>query len=372
MKKFVVVLLLILSSFSGCQKEKELTLYNKSSLNAGFDTIFQLVGYAYSEEEFDEYFQTMVSEAYRYHQLYDKYHEYEGINNIYTINENAGIAPVKVEQEIIDLLLLSKEWTEKTDGIFDITFGAVLSIWHDYREEGKALNSEGKYGYIPSTGRLEEAAQYTGWDFIEIDEEKQTVYISDSRLSLDVGAVAKGYTVEKIAQLLEEAGFIYGNVNGGGNVRIINHKPDGTAWKVGVDIPDAAGEIEVFKLPQSNSVVTSGDYARYYIVEGDIRLQHIIDTRTLFPAQNARSVTIVYPDSGIADILSTVLTVLDYDEGVAFINQYNSTHPEQEVGALWIFMDAQNQHEGYSEIVSGQYVVYISDNLLVYSTLFGE
>jgi Membrane-associated lipoprotein involved in thiamine biosynthesis len=373
MKNLLVSAIVLLTILTGC-KPSNLQQYRMISFDSGFDTFFTLVGYTDSEEKFIEYFQLMEKEAYHYHQLFDKYHEYEGINNIYTINQMAGIAPVVVDKEIINLLLLSKQWSEETNGIFDITLGSVLSIWHDYREEGIQLNDMGLYGTIPPYEDLLVAYEYVGWQYIEIDEEKQTVYLTDARVSLDVGSVAKGYAVEMIALKLEEAGLKYASVSGGGNVRTINSKPDGSSWNISVRTPNSMvnESLALLSILTSYSVVTSGDYERYYIAEGDLLLHHIIDPRTLMPTKNARSVTVVYPDSGIADILSTVFAVYTYDEGVAFLNQYNAEHPDNPIGVLWVFTEPQNQYEGYREIQSQGFTLYISNSLIEIITIDGD
>ena len=365
--------IVLLTVLTGCNK-KSLEQYRMISFDSGFDTFFTLIGYASSEEEFIKYFQLMEKEAYHYHQLFDKYHEYEGINNIYTINQMAGIAPVVVDKEIINLLLLSKQWSEETNDIFDITLGAVLTIWHDYRDEGIQLNEMGLYGEIPPYEDLETAHAYVGWEYVEIDEINQTVYLTDAHVSLDVGSVAKGYAVEQIAIKLEEAGLKHASISGGGNVRTINSKPDHSSWNIAVRTPNSMinESLAILAIQSSYSVVTSGDYERYYIAEGDILLHHIIDPRTLMPTKNARSVTVVYPDSGVADILSTVFAVLTYDEGVAFLNQYNAEHPDNPIGVIWVFTEAQNQYEGYREIQSQGFTLYISNNLIEMVTINGD
>ena len=372
MKKIFVFCILLLT-ITGCKKET-LKQYRMISFESGFDTFFTLVGYANSQEEFTEYFELLEETALHYHRLFDKYHAYEGINNIYTINQNAGIQPVKVDVEIINLLLLAKNWYNITNGLFDITFGSVLNVWHSYRESGTDLNNMGEYGEIPPFSSLEEAAQFTGWDFVEIDIDAQTVYITDARVSFDVGAIAKGYAVEKIALVLEETGLQYASISGGGNVRTINYKPDYAPWNISVKQPDSIvnQSLDILAIPHSCSAVTSGDYERYYIIEGNILLHHIIDPRTLMPTQNARSVTIVYSDSGVADILSTVLMILDFEEGVAFVNQYNAEHPDEQIGVLWVFMESQGQQKGYREIQKDGFTLYITENILELSTLFGE
>lgn len=353
MKKILVILLLSLSIF-GCSNTKELTQYKETTINAGFDTIFTLVGYTESQEKFDEYFTIMSDNLYHYHELFDKYNDYDGINNIKTINDNAGVRPVEVDQVIIDMLLMAKEYYTLTNGYFDVTIGAVLEKWHYCRDQAD-ING---YGCVPTTEELQLADEHTGWDLVQIDTTNNTVYITDPLASLDVGGIAKGYAIELVAQLLESDGLTYGAINGGGNVRTINSKPDGTAFTVGITNPDNRGgdSIDILSFDQSYSFVTSGDYERYYIDEYGNRYHHIIDPYTLYPSVSARSVTIIYPNSAVADILSTACFVMDYQTALDFINSLN----DDKLGVVWLY-DIDNHPDGiegtevssYFEITTG-------------------
>jgi len=127
----MILVLVMLCSVTGCANGKE-TRYEASFLEL-FDTVTKIVGYAKNEEEFTEYTQLIYDELKVYHELYDIYHDYDGINNIKTINDNAGIKPVKVDQKIIDLIKFSKETYKLTGGKTNVALGSVLTMWHDYR-----------------------------------------------------------------------------------------------------------------------------------------------------------------------------------------------------------------------------------------------
>ncbi len=203
MKKKIISIITLLLLLSGCKSNK-LTLYRDVSFDVGFNTPFTLMLYTKDQQEFDEYFEIMKDEVRYMNSLFDIYNDYEGVNNIKTINDNANIKPVKVDPLIIDLLILSKQLSSETDYLFDPTMGAVLKIWHDAREAGMALNRENKYGKSPEYEILVSASEYVGWKYIEIDEANQTVFINNENAALDVGAIAKGYAVERVAQILEE------------------------------------------------------------------------------------------------------------------------------------------------------------------------
>src|SRR5690554_6372006 len=169
-----------------------------------FDTLTTIVGYADSEAEFTEHSQLIYDNLKQYHQLYDIYNDYEGINNIKTINDNAGIKPVKVDREIIDLVVFAKEWYERTDGKVNIAMGAVLKIWHEYRQEGLDHPERAK---VPPMEKLKEAARHTDINKVIVDQEEGTIFLADKDMSLDVGAVAKGFAAEITAREAVEQGL---------------------------------------------------------------------------------------------------------------------------------------------------------------------
>ena len=167
---------------------KDLEKYEASFFDV-FDTQTQIIGYASSKEQFSEQMSLIKDKFQYYNDLYDIYHDYEGMNNIKTINDNAGIQPVKVDEEIIELLKLGITMDEKTDGNMNIAMGSVLSIWHDYREAG---SEDPDSAELPPMDELERAAEHTDIHNIVIDEEASTVYLTDPDMSLDVGSIGKG------------------------------------------------------------------------------------------------------------------------------------------------------------------------------------
>ena len=254
---------------------KDLEKYEASFFDV-FDTQTQIIGYASSKEQFSEQMSLIKDKFQYYNDLYDIYHDYEGMNNIKTINDNAGIQPVKVDEEIIELLKLGITMDEKTDGNMNIAMGSVLSIWHDYREAG----SEDPYSAeLPPMDELERAAEHTDIHNIVIDEEASTVYLTDPDMLLDVGSIGKGYAVQKVAEYAKnELGIQYMLFSVGGNVCAIGGHPDGSTWAVGIQNPDVESDQAYIKKVevQDLSVVTSGNYQRYYTVDGK-RYCHIIN-----------------------------------------------------------------------------------------------
>ncbi len=341
----------------GCQEPK-LTKYSDQILDAGFDTFIQLIAYTKDEETFQAYLQKTNETFLYYNRLFDRYHTYDGIANIKTINDMAGKEAVKVDQEVIDVLLMAKEYSERSNGQYDVTYGAVLEIWHRYRED--ATNNGNSA--IPSIEELNEAKQHVGWDKIEIDEKAQTVYINDPKASLDMGSVAKGYASEQCAKALIADGLEHAILNAGGNVRIIGNKADDSRWSVGIQLPSAqeTASLATIYIDKDQSFVTSGDYQRAYEYNGKM-YHHIIDPQTLMPASYMRSVTVITDDSGIADILSTTLFAMSYEDGTAYLEKLRQNGINAE--AVWVFDENTPVSDQAKLVKSGQYQLAITDGL---------
>ena len=322
--RFRKILFLILATvlLTGCrashQKEEvstEKKQYQASFLTL-FDTVTTIIGYAETEEEFGEITDDIYVKLEKYHQLFDIYNDYE-VNNIKTINDHAGIAPVEVDSAIIELLLDCKEYYEITEGKVNIALGSVLSLWHEAREDG--INDPGNAS-LPDEAALKEAALHCNMEDVVIDEAASTVYIKDPKLRLDVGAVAKGWATEKVCQEAPEELL----VSVGGNVRATGPKPGDISWVVGIQSPwgDNSEYVHTLYVNQE-SVVTSGDYQRYYTVDDEI-YHHLIDPETLYPGKQWKAVSVICEDSGLADALSTALFLLPKEEGEAIAKKYDA------------------------------------------------
>ena len=310
-----------------------------------FDTVITLIGYAPDQETFDRVYAQAQAKYIRHHQVYDSYNAYEGVNNLYYVNHNAGAGPVQAEPELIDLLLYMKQLQPQLRGRVNVAMGAVLSCWHDYRAQGVA---------VPALEQLQVLNEHVNFDDVIVDSDHRTVQFADPALQLDLGAVAKGYATEIVATWLltsEMPSFI---ISAGGNVRCGQPPRDGRArWGVGIQNPDdalysAATTTKDVLYCSNISVVSSGDYQRYYVVDG-VRYHHIIDPDTLFPSAYMRQVTVVTLDSGYADALSTALFLLPYEEGRAFVDGL------PDVEAYWVLNDGTVQFtQGLQKMLQSQ------------------
>ena len=372
MKKKLFILLIGLLCLSACtSQEPTLQRFQRviggSDVDpVGFDTSFTLIGYTETEKQFNDYIDQLREEMMALNQLFDKYNNYEGVNNLKTINDKAGIEPVVVDSKIIELLLMSKEQYDENYQKFDPTLGALLDIWHDYREEGLLLNEQDQYGEIPSRDILEEAKACTGWDFVEINQEDSSVFLTKDCASLDLGGIAKGYATELVSKSLYDSGLEHFSLSSGGNVKVQNTKPDGSQWNIGIGEPvyiSLGTTVDVLSIDEELSIVTSGDYQRFYYGADMQLLHHLIDPETLMPLNQFRSTTIVMKDSGYADMYSTVLYLLDYETGKEWIEAHNKKYPDQQIEGYWV-IDSDSEYWNHPDFMQAEsYKVAMSDGL---------
>jgi len=316
-----------------------------------FDTAITVVAYTKTEAEFDTYFATIHERFLELHKLYDIYTNYEGLNNARTVNQNAGLGPVTVDKDLLDLIVCAKEWHGRTGGLTNIAMGSVLRIWHEYREAGIA---DPESAQLPPEEDLRDAARHIDINKVFVDMEKSTVYLDDQEMSLDLGAVAKGYATEVVAREIEAVGLTSAILSSGGNVRTIGKPLDGVRerWGVGIQDPSKAVFTDEENLldvvfVNDGSVVSSGDYQRYYVV-GEERVHHIIDPKTLMPANYFRAVTVVTPDSGLADFMSTTLFLMPIQEGRDLAKTVG-------VEAIWVAPDGTvEMTDGFAKIAKSR------------------
>lgn len=332
----VLSLALLLCGCTLPEKEPPKKQYQATFLTL-FDTVTFISGLAESEEAFQQEAQQVHDQLLVYHQLFDIYNDYDGLSNLKTVNDNAGVAPVVVDEIIIRFLTDCKAYYELTGHTVNVAMGSVLALWHEARTEG--LNDPSNAA-LPDRQALEEASLHTGWENVIIDADASTVYLSDPLLRLDVGAAAKGWSAQQVAQSAPRGLLI----SVGGNVCATGPKDaSGTPWVVGITDPDGGDYLHTLSITDL-AVVTSGDYQRYYVVDGKA-YHHIIDPETLMPAHRWRSVTVACRDSGLADALSTALFLLPLEDGQELLDQWGAE-------AMWL--DAQGNRyysPGFRELI---------------------
>lgn len=338
-----IFLLIVALILSGCTNRIQ---YYTKSFPDYLDTITTYITYASSKDDFDKQCQYIEKRLDYYDKLFDNYHTYPSIANVMTINQNAGKKAIVVDQDLFDLLKLSKERYQSLSPQVNIAYGSVLTLWHDAREQaGKHKNIANP----PSKRALDQAAMHIDINKVILDAKKHSVYLEDPKMSLDLGAVAKGYTIQKIRQGLVKQGVKSFLLNGGGNVvgvgkrLVASDQADLKACKshycIGIASPkdgnyaSTKNDYEAVLVADNKAVVTSGDYERYFYDAQGNRYCHLIDPSTSYPAHYMRSVTIITKDSGLADYLSSALFLMSYDDGQKLIASLD------DVEAIWLLND---------------------------------
>jgi len=237
---------------------------------------------------------------------------FEQDSEISAINQNAGIAPVKVSEDVYSMVEIALEWSDKTDGAFNILIGDVMDLW-GFGSDQPA---------VPAEAALAEALTRTDYHKIMLDQENLTIYLPEKGMVMDLGGVAKGYATDKAVAALKEMGIENALINAGGNVYVLGSRADGTPWKVGVQDPRDPEGIKAVLQGENTAIISSGDYQRYFEADG-IRYHHIIDPADGYPARASAGTTIIMKSATIADILSTSLFVKGPVEGIKLAEEFD-------------------------------------------------
>ena len=276
-----------------------------------FDTVVHIAIYT-DDDSFAKENLVYAKERYEeLHKLFDNYKTYPDLVNVKTINDNAGIKPVTVDDTLFQLIKSSIDDYNNISHNTNIALGPVTKLWNEYRElyEGGKTKEEVialKGEALPSDAELEKLRPLVNIDKIKLDDEKHTVSL-EKGMELDLGATAKGFATELVAKELEDRGVKSCVISAGGNVRIIGKPTDGRDnFRIGIQDPqfESSDHVLVTLNVANTSIVTSGDYQRYFDLDG-VRYCHIIDPDTLKPAHEIKSVTVIKEDSGLCDFLST-------------------------------------------------------------------
>ena len=214
------------------------------------------------------------------------------------INANAGIAPVTVEPDLLEIIRQSLYFGELSQGAFDITVGPLMDLWGFGQEEQQ----------VPSDQEIAAVLPLIGYQLVEVDPERQTVYLPKPGMSLDLGGVAKGYATDQAVAKLRELGVKHALLNAGGNIYCLGTKPDGSLWRVGVRDPRSEGGMIGLVAVKDVSLVSSGDNERYFFEDG-VRYSHLLDPATGKQARQLIQTTVMAASSTQADILNKPLFV---------------------------------------------------------------
>lgn len=332
MKKILLVLTVLMFVMTGCQSKttakKDDSLAHKVEFYDTFDTVIDITIYSKDKELAEGNLAYAKNRFEQLHQLFDRYHNYDVdgklLNNIKVVNDNAGIQPVVVPEELYDLIALTKERYDTLSTKTNILFGPVIDVWAKYQDlynQGKSKEqvTEQLGSPLPTQGELDSLRPYLNMEDLVLNEQEHSIFLKKKGMMIDTGSVAKGYATELVAKELEGRKVDSALISAGGNVRVIGSPADGREYfRVGIQNPNLGDQehktLAILKGKEV-SVVTSGDYQRYFDLDGK-RYCHIIDPDTLQPCFTMKSTTVVTQDSGLCDFLSTAC-FLSSDEEIA-------------------------------------------------------
>jgi len=226
------------------------------------------------------------------------------------INKNAGIKPVKVDNELFQLIQRAVQISRITDGAFDISYASMDRIW----------KFDGSMKEMPDVETVRQARSKIGYNNIQLNPAKLEVYLKLKGMKIGFGAIGKGYAAQKAKEKMSALGIKSGVVNAAGDLIAWGKDIDGESFKVGIADPRKKNQVLSWLKVNNTSVVTSGDYESYVMFD-NVRYAHIIDPRTGYPTTGIKSVTIISANPELADALSTSVFVLGIKKGLYLINQ---------------------------------------------------
>ncbi len=232
---------------------------------------------------------------------------YRDNSELSVLNASAGNAWVAVSDEMLDLLVKSRQVSELTRGAFDITFASV-GRYYDYRTEQR-----------PDDETVAAALEAINYRYVELDVSGGRVRYRHPNVTIDLGGIAKGHAVDRGIELLVDAGIRQASVAAGGDSRILGDRR-GQPWMVGIKHPRQSGVMAAVLPLVDTAVSTSGDYERFFEEDG-VRYHHILDPATGDSARDSMSVTILGPDATFTDGLSTSVFVLGPEKGIELVNR---------------------------------------------------
>jgi thiamine biosynthesis lipoprotein len=286
----------------------DLSLHKKSMRLMGNHFEITVVG---SDEQWaNEKIDLGVKEIQRIEKLLTTYAEDSETN---LINANAGIAPVRVSEEIILLIERALRISSVTQGAFDLSYGSIdKSLW----------NFDTTMTSLPSRAIAKQSVRLINYKNIIIDKEASTVFLKLQGMRIGFGGIGKGYAAEQAKNVMRAAGVESGVVNASGDLTTWGLMPDGNKWTIGIVNPEMASSVFSYMNVSGLSVATSGNYEKYIMIDG-VKYSHTINPKTGLPVTGIKSVTIVSTNAEIADAMATPVMIMGIEAGLDMINQIN-------------------------------------------------
>lgn len=249
-----------------------------------------------------------VTEISRIEKLFTTFDESSQTN---LINRNAGIAPVKVDKEVYNLVERSKKISALTQGAFDITYGSIdKRLWNF----DKTMTS------FPDADTAKKLVRLINYRNVLLDENSGTVFLKEKGMRIGFGGIGKGYAAERAKSILQQKRVKSGIINAAGDLTAWGYQPNGKPWTIGIADPNATRQLFSSLEITNTSVATSGNYEKFIIIDGK-KYSHTIDPKTGLPVRGIKSVTIICPNAEIADAMATPVMIMGIRTGLDMINQ---------------------------------------------------
>jgi len=229
---------------------------------------------------------------------------------ISTINKNAGIKPVKVDDEVFGLVERALKISQITEGAFDISYASMDKIW----------KFDGSMKEMPTPEAIKKSVAKIGYKKVILDPKEKTIFLKEEGMKLGLGGIGQGYIADKVKELLFSKGCKSGIINVSGDINAWGKQPDEKPWSVGIVNPMNKNKVFATFPLEDSSVETSGSYEKYVTFNGK-RYSHIIDPRTGYPATGIVSVSVFAKQTEVADALATGIFVLGVEVGLDLANQ---------------------------------------------------
>jgi thiamine biosynthesis lipoprotein len=251
---------------------------------------------------------TVIAEATRIEYLIS---DWKPQTQISQVNANAGIAPVKVDKEVLDLTCRAIYISQITTGAFDISFAAMERIW----------KFDGSMTEMPTPEAVQRAREKVGYQNIIVDTVNSTIFLKEKGMKIGFGALGEGYAADVCRKMMMEKGIEAGIINGSGDIGTWGKQPDGQPWTIGVTNPFQRSKLYAVIPLQEGSVTTSGSYEKYVEINGQ-RYSHIINPATGYPATGLVSVTVFGPSTELCNAFSTSIMVMGKKKGLQLLKNY--------------------------------------------------
>ncbi len=255
----------------------------------------------------------LIDEAYAEAQrLIDILSAWQEGTEMYQVNEQAGIAPVKVGKELYQLMKRCMYLSDVTDGLFDVTFASISKVWYF----DKPIVDK------PTDEKIENSVRNINYKYVELNDDEQSIFVTNKGTKIELGAIGKGYIATRMKQKLQEAGVTSGLVSAGGDMTCWGEsiRPDGF-WRIGIADPNKRVENIAWLPIKNESIATSGNCERFAVIDG-VKHSHIIHPKTGHPVKGIKSVTVLSPDAELCDVVATTVFLKGVKEGLAFVNEF--------------------------------------------------